>query len=386
MQTGFLSESYLQTANEILRLPPDIYGAYETAMRLMRENGKLAEWAVESRGKLFRSWETDELTDDLWPEYEALEHLLGEQTGMFYAVVLISGLPDTIDDYRTKGLPPGILTDTMEDVTVWIRDYRRRYGKWGFENFDWLKLHFTGRLFRLGRLQFVHDPFGYKIHVFRHVRTGEVAALSAASIWYDRHGLIDGNNGMSDEEGRWESSYEERERAIVGTPISSGGYARRETLCLPKEEWKKVLAENDPVLHVHIPEGGKMSHELCRKSYKLALEFYSAYFPELEFKAFACGSWLLSPQFRRLLPESSNIVRFLNDFHLFPLKSMEEWTFSRVFGKRHIDPATAPRDTALRRAILEFMAQGNRMISAGGFILREEARNLSDEGVRHGQH
>jgi hypothetical protein len=69
-------------------------------------------------------------------------------------------------------------------------------------------------------------------------------------------------------------------------------------------------------------------------------------------------------------------VRFLNDYHLFPLKSKEEWTLDRVFGTPQIDPATAPRDTRLRRAMLDFMAAGHRMIAAGGFILREDAHNL----------
>jgi hypothetical protein len=93
------------------------------------------------------------------------------------------------------------------------------------DSFGWLKFHKTARLFRLGRLQFILDPFPYKLHVFRHVYSGEVIALSAEGIWYNRDGLTDGNNGQIDVEGRWESRLDMTEQEIVGNPISRSGYA-----------------------------------------------------------------------------------------------------------------------------------------------------------------
>jgi hypothetical protein len=330
----------------------------------------------ECHDRLYGSSEPGEIPENLWPDRDLLTSLLGGQAGMFAAVVLISGLPKVIERYRVKGIPDNILQDTMNDLEIWMRHYHREHGVWGFDNFGWLKFHMEARLFRLGRLQFILDPFQYHVHVFRHVNFGEVIALSSEGIWYNRDGLADGNNGQIDAAGRWESRLDRSSQEIVGNPVSRGGYADRNTITLTGAEWCEVLTPNDPVLHVHVPEGSKMSHELCVESYREALDFFPRYFPEAGFKAFACGSWLLSPQFRQLLPESSNIVRFLNDYHLFPLKSKEEWTLDRVFGTPQIDPATAPRDTGLRRAMLDFMAAGHRMIAAGGFILREDAHNL----------
>jgi hypothetical protein len=372
----FLSDSYLHQANQILQLPPEISVQFEQALRVIRDSQTLSANVLECHNRLYGSSEPGEIADDLWPSRDLLTSILGEQAGMFAAVVLISGLPKVVELYRAKGIPENILLDTMNDVELWMRHYHRENGVWGFDNLEWLKLHMTARLFQLGRLQFIRDPFSYKLHVFRHVTSGEVIALSDEGIWYNHEGLIDGNNGHIDVEGRWESRLEVTEQEIMGNRILPSGYADCNTVTLARAEWHEVLTENDPVLHVHIPEGGKMSHELCLESYRQALDFFPRYFPDTGFKAFACGSWLLSPQFRQLLPESSNIVRFLNDYDLFPLKSKEEWTFARVFGAPQIDPATAPRDTTLRRAILDFMAEGHRMIAAGGFILREDARNL----------
>lgn len=235
----------------------------------------------------------------------------------------------------------------------------------------------AGRLFRLGRLQFIHDPLDYKIHVFRNTINGQVIAFPSECARYRGDGQLDGTNDIFDQATGWTSSFKVTDNEIIGTPLSSLGNALPETVCLQKEQWQPVLKHGDCVLHVHIAEGSKMTHELCRESYRRALEFFPKYFPEAPFSAFACGSWLLSPQFRKLLPDLSNIVRFQKDFYLFPTLSQDRETLSRVFGTEQIDPATAPTDTLLRRVIIEHMSQGHRMYSAAGFILIEDSRNES---------
>jgi hypothetical protein len=52
-----------------------------------------------------------------------------------------------------------------------------------------------------------------------------------------------------------------------------------------------------------------------------------------------------------------------------PVLSNDKATLSRVFGEYPIDVDSAPRDTTLRRAILDWMRAGGRMCSASGFIL-----------------
>jgi hypothetical protein len=373
----FLSEHFFKESNKILKLPDEISEAFYKALTLMRGNTELRRMARESHRKQYCSGGLEEHEELIWPEHSMLESLMGDQAGMFAAVVLISGLPKTIERYQSKGIPMDVLVETMSDVEVWIRDYRNKQGVWGFDNVDWLKHHLAGRLFRLGRLQFISDPLHYKIHVFRNTFSGEVIAFPSTGIHYRSDGQMDGTNDSYVSEGGWMSSFEVTEKEIIGTPLSSSGYAHHKTLRLPKTQWRPVLAEGDTVLHIHIAEGSKMTHELCRESYRKALEFYPKYFPEKPFSAFACGSWLLSPQFQQLLPDSSNIVRFQKDLYLFSILSQDHWTLSRVFGERQIDPATAPRDTMLRRAILDHMAQGHRMYSGAGFILREDAGNGS---------
>jgi hypothetical protein len=132
----------------------------------------------------------------------------------------------------------------------------------------------------------------------------------------------------------------------------------------------------DPVLAVHIPADGKLDHEQCRASYLAALEFFPAYFPEIPFDAFTCHSWLLDPELRKILPESSNIVRFQRDFHIYSIQDDDRQMFERVFGNKPADLSQAPRDSSLRRAILDHLQAGNSMHKGMGFILRQEIEAL----------
>ena len=40
------------------------------------------------------------------------------------------------------------------DVNIWLENYETQFGEIGLDKFSWLKFHYTGDLFRLGRLQY----------------------------------------------------------------------------------------------------------------------------------------------------------------------------------------------------------------------------------------
>lgn len=74
------------------------------------------------------------------------------------------------------------------------------------------------------------------------------------------------------------------------------------------------VSKNDPVLEIHIPRGGKLPLEACLDSIAQAKTFFSKYFPEFDYKAFLCYSWLLDDELKNYLPDNSNILRFAKLF------------------------------------------------------------------------
>ena len=77
---------------------------------------------------------------------------------------------------------------------------------------------------------------------------------------------------------------------------------------------EKGLKKDDKIIEIHIPAGAPLLREECVKSISRAKEFFAKYFPEYEYKAFTCYSWLLGDTLKEFLPEESNIQRFSDMF------------------------------------------------------------------------
>ena len=218
------------------------------------------------------------------------------------AIDLLKRLPEIRAFHAAHGVSETLTRAVLLDLELWMRDYRQKHGRWGFDNTQWLSFHFSGKLYALGRLQFEVGNFNLP--------------------------------------------------AVPG-----------------------VLSSGDPVLKVHIPATGKLDDAACGQAFRQAIDFFPRHFPEHKFTAFTCESWMMDRQLERWLPAESNLVRFLRRFHPLPVPNgTDEQMWERVFGGRVTKLATAPRDTALQRAMLDHIAAGGEWKQSAGYILREEIR------------
>ena len=291
---------------------------------------------------------------------------------MFYAHVLLSGLPTVRALHRDKGIDEAITADTLSDLFLWIREYRRLRGRWGFSEHGWIVRHFLGKLYKLGRLQFEMTHFAWGFHAFRHRHNAHTVVLAGDGMRFRVDGQFDGANDIHDSTGAWTADFSIDNGVIRGTPISSRGYAMSEPSALDAEEWEETLRDGDGVLAIHIDASGPMEHQACGESLRRAGRFFPAHFPEFGYKAFTCDSWLLDPQLERYLPEASNIVRFLREFYLLPLpKANDSQTFERVFDGPVEDIDNAPKKSSLQRAIIEHVSNGGHWRNGGGLLFEE---------------
>ncbi|TMV50878.1 hypothetical protein FE783_09435 [Paenibacillus mesophilus] len=363
----FLRQDYIERACGAIRLPDEIAESIVQGAAAIRQDGALSESARRFHKELF--------IDKADPG-EVNKRLLaaGPQSGMMAAVVYLGALPSMSAYYDSKRIPERVLVATLEDMAIWMRHYRQQNGEWGLGQVGWLIRHFSGKLFRLGRLQFAFIPYNKPFKAFRHRASGRVAALSESGIRYRADGQTDGTNGVFDSEGGWISALDFDGTAYTGHPVTGKEAVARTRVRLRADEWELVLEKGDTVLDVHIPEGGKMTHELCRDSYGQAVAFAADHFPETPFKGFVCSSWLLAPQFPLLLPADANIVRFQRDYYVTPVKSDEDQTLERVFGfgTKLADLPHVPRDTSLQRIVYDHLASGGCIHGAAGFLLKDD--------------
>lgn len=134
---------------------------------------------------------------------------------------------------------------------------------------------------------------------------------------------------------------------------------------LPRYEKNgKFLTEASTVINVHIPRlPMPFTPENCEKAYQLAKQFFGGHF-EGDGIPFVCWSWLLYPRNKDILPETSNVVKFLSRYDII---EMEEYTEAYnpvshiLFNREKMgDIATLPKDTSMRRRYAEFLQQGGK--------------------------
>jgi len=138
----------------------------------------------------------------------------------------------------------------------------------------------------------------------------------------------------------------------------------------PSEAEIYGLKEGSDVLSVHIQSGANLAREMLDDSYDAARKFFSRYFPDIDYVAFICDSWLLSPALRSLLPANSRIAIFQSDYEIVKVSEATEYFYPYLYKLREkpADLNDLPEDTSLRRAVKRHIIGGGKIGSASGII------------------
>ena len=136
-----------------------------------------------------------------------------------------------------------------------------------------------------------------------------------------------------------------------------------------------IVRKGDPVLTIHIPEGGPLTEDVRLDSYRRAEQFFGSHL-------FVCESWLLYPAHRRFLQEGSNIVAFMDDFVM--LSSEEKrgdiGNLWRMYGFKcdHRDFASLPETTGMQRAYKKHLLETGGMTGEGyGIFIIEDGKLIT---------
>lgn len=363
----FLRPGFVAQACEEAALPQQVAQAAIAASRRVAGSAPLSALAWHFHHCLFQAADYPRDSISEWPTLEAA---LQEDGGLFYLLVLLSGMPGLQAVNEGHGVPSEVVRDTLSDIKRWIgggEEDGPALPPWGLapRALSWLVNHLRGELYGLGRLQFQFGCSQLQVRVFRRRVSGTVAALSEDGVCYRGDGSRARSDG-SEQADSWQASLRVGDGEVMGYPILPTGRALPRQVALRTAEWQQVLAPGQPVLHVHIPVGSPMSHQRCGESFRQAAEFFPRHFPERSFAAFCCGSWLLDGQLQGFLPPTSNIVRFQREVYLVPVRLSPKYLLYRVFGEVPEDLTRAPRQTSLQRALLDHMQAGKQLRPFGG--------------------
>lgn len=188
---------------------------------------------------------------------EDFDFALTKQTPEICLIVVVYLLQQKYDEYKDRGVPDNIIFDTFRDVTLRANLYYSKYGEVGITKDDviWFRHIMNINIFKIGALQY--QPF--------------------EMIYLDE--------------------------ATIGEPYMNFS-----------ESQKMLLPAKSPVINCHIQRGANLNNEAVGVSLKAAKEFFATLFPEIQYKAFLCYTWLLYPPMINCLSEKSNIRQFANRF------------------------------------------------------------------------
>lgn len=317
-----------------------------------------------------------------WPSMQAA---LGDQRGAFYLLIALGMVPRVIEKHQELGVSDEVTRETCLQVRCFAENYRRgRRGLLGVfrPQLGWLRHYTAGRLFRLGRMEYMLQPFNGGVDVYRHAATGEVLALAPDGMRVNGSGYVARGAELLDDVRTWTVVRREETESVSGFVVSPRGMVVREQVTLPRREWDPVLTKGDTILDMHIPAGGGMTPELCADSMRRAAAFFRERFPDRPFAAVSCRSWIFNTQLDGILPPDSNLVAYQRELYLYPIPSGFTDGLWFLFFQKDFDTSTAPRDTAVQRAVLDFLEAGNAWRSGAMFFMVEHLDRLGTQHYR----
>lgn len=234
-------------------------------------------------------------------ELPALPDELAAIARYLYVYVFLAVLPHTLAYHRRRDIPPDVSRRTLADLGRAMAVHRRWHGIGGMRHAFWLKYHFRGEMYQLGRLQY-------------------------------QRALLQDDVG-----------------AAVGIPVRPG----------------------DPTLEAHVPDfAGPLTPSAYDDSVVQARDFFARHFPDERYPVVTIHSWLLDPQLRDYLPETSNVIRFQHRFRPGPRPSEPADTdpIRFVFGNPDLPLDSLPRRTTLERAVADHLRNGGHWYQCTGWF------------------
>lgn len=315
-----------------------------------------------------------------WPE---LKEVLGDEAGAFYLLIALSMVPLVLDRHKAMGIPEDVTMQTCLQVKCFCLNHQMARGTPGIfpRQLSWLRNYTAGKLFRVGRFEYMPKLFQGGITVFRHRKTGAVAAFVEDGVKVSSRGDIIHPGDEDGDEG-WVAWYEEDRKSVRGYPVSPEGRVLKNEAVISRGEWTRVLGGGSHVLDLHIPAGGGMTLEKCAVSFSSAEVFFGKHFPGMEFKALASSSWIFFNRLPEILGDDSNIARFQNELFLYPVPSEQDSGLWFIFFKDDIRWRTPAPKTSLQRAVYDYLAEGGKWRCGGMFFLLEDMKHFGSSFYR----
>ncbi len=136
-------------------------------------------------------------------------------------------------------------------------------------------------------------------------------------------------------------------------------------------EYEMVKEQGEDVISVHIPSDAHIDSEHTGQSYLESVDFFARYFPEYHYREYICGSWMLSPALKEILPAESNIIRFQEAYDIYEWDKESDEYKQWIFKDRSLSLEQVPQNTSLQRKAKAYLQAGGLIGEAIGRLKKE---------------
>lgn len=216
--------------------------------------------------------------------------------------------------------------------------------------------------------QIISLPQDKTPYFFKSRKTGQVLPVFAHKQQIHRSGIPLGSAGAVDTKNSFETTFKETDTTYIGHPVID--YKVSPILeILSKQEWELVLGPGDDAISVHLFFQSDLTPETVTKSMDVAKGIAIRCFPERNFKAFYCSSWILSPVLNEVLGDQAKISSFSSRFVRYPGLSEAKSVYPYVFPGTYASVEELPEATSLQRGLKQRILAGELIYDTKGIIL-----------------
>ena len=151
-----------------------------------------------------------------------------------------------------------------------------------------------------------------------------------------------------------------------------GSWTPRQVSCkifrIGQLEYELAERSGETVISLHIPTDADLRPQVICPSIEEGLATLCRLFPHLRGNRVYCHSWLLSPQPKDFLPESSNILHFQQLFDIDPVGIPGNDVLLWVFKNPKLPKEDYPEKTSLQRKLKAFFLGGGQFLEGAGFL------------------
>jgi len=294
----------------------------------------------------------------------------GIEYDFIHLFAAIPTMPDSVQYMRKRGVPQDIIEATMKEYDYCLGVCLTNLGRVAFDfgRLRWASRLIQNRLIRVDRFKYeLPKKCIDGVRVYKN-KAGELTVF-ADGLHIHRNGQIVGSVGCEDDVGSFVAEVFETDDAITGHIITDGMVAGEKTE-IKKSEWKLCLSKDDPVIPVHILREGDFDEKTIEASYSRMRKIMAECYPDMEYKAFHCISWMMSRDLRKVLKPSSNILAFQSKYIHYPCLSNGTWVFGFVFpGEGGLgNLKNLSENTSLQREVKKLYQEGGYVYDDCGFF------------------